>query len=942
MKLSACYIVGKDELDFEKSLQSLENQVDEIIVITTAEDRNVLDIAARYHADIYLYIWHDDFAAARNFAIEKASGDWIVFLDADEYIAGTSLQCWRKLIEQKIKALPKLEEIFIKRIDIDTEKDNEITAEVFVPRFFVCRSDVRYQGHIHEDLRRKDGLPLVSDFLDTREISLIHTGYSGSLGLKKAERNLKILLEDIKTVSDPLEHYMAIAEAYEGMGKFAKAIEYAKKDILLKGRRSISYASRSYRVLFRLWESTTRIMDDEILHIAANGVKDFPELPEFWAQYAVYLANVFRYSEAIEAMRKALVCFKEYCSMEPSTFNEENVRQGELWIVNWQEYERLEKSLRISACVITKDEEGEISQWIDNLKKCTDEQILVDTGSTDHTLDIAKVSGVKTYHFAWQDDFAAAKNFALEQASGDWIVFLDADEYFDEASCQDIRHVIAREHHRVDSVDAILCPWINIDVDQKSRQINRGIILRVFRNASYLRYAGKVHENIRNTHGELNILVEKKNLAIYHTGYSSQRLQGKLKRNLKLLLEDIEINGEGVQHYRYLLDCYIGLGEYDMAIKYAKLHIASTATSIGNESDVYRNLIIALSAVHAPLEEILFYSEAAIQRFPATPDFYIYKGTVLLQQKNLLAAKESLMEADRICQQVQDVDIMSTSYAQLLLGLYCHLADVFFQLGEEDKTKYYLALGLQENRYSEELFSQTYRFLANKPVAQTIEFLDCYYTQTKEDYSFIVEHWGRFSQDEVYSHYMKQLEENEIKDKKVLSFQQNVKLATNNIQFLLYCLFEEEDLLSLPEIKQVLADVFIPWLERYHDDDIAIRQGDYDAYISLLQMMRIFNAKDTDLLNRFCGLITEFSLEQQRVIAGICSAEGFWQEAGKLYTRILAADKEYDAGLYKDAGICFFHCQNRFAAKKYLQKALTLVTEEKQINEVKSYLSWLN
>ena len=86
----------------------------------------------------------------------------------------------------------------------------------------------------------------------------------------------------------------------------------------------------------------------------------------------------------------------------------------------------------ISACVITKNEANTIERWLVDMQSIADEIIVVDTGSTDNTVKIAKASNVKVYHYKWKNDFAAAKNFAIEQASGDWILFLDADEFFSE------------------------------------------------------------------------------------------------------------------------------------------------------------------------------------------------------------------------------------------------------------------------------------------------------------------------------------------------------------------------------------------------------------------------------------------------------------------------------------------------------------------------------
>lgn len=80
--------------------------------------------------------------------------------------------------------------------------------------------------------------------------------------------------------------------------------------------------------------------------------------------------------------------------------------------------------------MIVKNEEKNIRKALTWGKSIVCEQIVVDTGSTDKTVEIAKEMGAKVFHFEWIDDFSAAKNFAIDQASGNWIAFLDADEYF--------------------------------------------------------------------------------------------------------------------------------------------------------------------------------------------------------------------------------------------------------------------------------------------------------------------------------------------------------------------------------------------------------------------------------------------------------------------------------------------------------------------------------
>jgi cellulose synthase/poly-beta-1,6-N-acetylglucosamine synthase-like glycosyltransferase len=87
-----------------------------------------------------------------------------------------------------------------------------------------------------------------------------------------------------------------------------------------------------------------------------------------------------------------------------------------------------DKHPSLSLCMIVKNEEKYLARCLASLKPMVDEMIIVDTGSTDTTRDIAEVFGAKVFDYEWHDDFAAARNHSLEQAQGDWILVMDADE----------------------------------------------------------------------------------------------------------------------------------------------------------------------------------------------------------------------------------------------------------------------------------------------------------------------------------------------------------------------------------------------------------------------------------------------------------------------------------------------------------------------------------
>ncbi len=85
--------------------------------------------------------------------------------------------------------------------------------------------------------------------------------------------------------------------------------------------------------------------------------------------------------------------------------------------------------MKINLVMIVKNEERSLERCLRTVDNLVDEVILVDTGSTDKTMEIAKEMGAKVYTFAWVDDFSAARNFALDQSDADWNLVLDGDEY---------------------------------------------------------------------------------------------------------------------------------------------------------------------------------------------------------------------------------------------------------------------------------------------------------------------------------------------------------------------------------------------------------------------------------------------------------------------------------------------------------------------------------
>jgi len=187
---------------------------------------------------------------------------------------------------------------------------------------------------------------------------------------------------------------------------------------------------------------------------------------------------------------------------------------------------------RLSVCLIVKNEEKFLAQCLISIRGLGAQLIVVDTGSTDRTVEIAREFGAEIYSFAWCDDFSAARNAALEHATGDWILMLDADEELPAA-----QHAKLRADMRNAATIAFRLPLVNVGKEDEGRSF----VPRLFRNAPRVCFTGRIHEQVF-----ASLLVHAKKWGLKtafgaaelrHHGYTPELLQGrnKIERNLKLL-----------------------------------------------------------------------------------------------------------------------------------------------------------------------------------------------------------------------------------------------------------------------------------------------------------------------------------------------------------------------------------------------------------------------
>ncbi|MDQ0048935.1 glycosyltransferase involved in cell wall biosynthesis [Paenibacillus polymyxa] len=212
----------------------------------------------------------------------------------------------------------------------------------------------------------------------------------------------------------------------------------------------------------------------------------------------------------------------------------------------------------ISLCMIVKDEEQVLGRCLESAKDIVHEIIILDTGSTDNTIEIARKYTDNVYFYKWTNDFAAARNESLKHATSDFVLILDADEFLEEG-CDLQQDVLS-------NCDYYLCHIKNQISYERSFTFNA---VRLFKNHISLKYENRLHEHINVMNGTIQYKMGQAKMLINHVGYTDQRMIEKDKHNRNLPLMQLEV-AENPSAYNLfnMGKTYFAIQEYGKAIEY--------------------------------------------------------------------------------------------------------------------------------------------------------------------------------------------------------------------------------------------------------------------------------------------------------------------------------------------------------------------------------------
>lgn len=325
----------------------------------------------------------------------------------------------------------------------------------------------------------------------------------------------------------------------------------------------------------------------------------------------------------------------------------------------------------ISLCMMVKDEEEMLPACLEHVKDVVDEIIVVDTGSKDATIQVARSLGAIVVNHEWHDSFAEARNAGIDRAQWTWILILDADELLEKEDHKLLRELLEKDH------SAYMLPVI-----EKSSDVRHPSV-RLFRNAQEFRYRGDVHELVHfGDDPKSGAFFAHAPVRILHLG-SERGLVGvkeKRYRNIRLLEKALAESADDYAAHFYLGREYQALQDYEEAVSHYEIAYKHSRDS-WFESVCVRALAVVLSRLGRN-ERALEVLEQGVERYPDYTDLIYLRGAVHQQETEWEAA---LREFDKAIELGESPAKYASHSGVGTFRAWRGKASCYYYMGEDDK-----------------------------------------------------------------------------------------------------------------------------------------------------------------------------------------------------------------------------------------------------------------
>ncbi|GFZ33524.1 glycosyl transferase [Clostridium zeae] len=333
----------------------------------------------------------------------------------------------------------------------------------------------------------------------------------------------------------------------------------------------------------------------------------------------------------------------------------------------------------ISLCMIVKDEEKLLPICLKSVKELVDEIIIVDTGSTDRTIEVAESFNAKVYSFNWNNDFSEARNESLKYATKDWILIMDADEELYSGDKEKLRALLSSElkENAIYFFQGISYLGEKIDEGNITVSLNP----RLFKNNRGIHYEERIHNQLVYVSNEVNVIEES--ITIHHYGYLNERIISRKKRdrNILILQEQIKRSPKDGFAYFNLGTEYYSLGNTEKALECYYKSYEQFDCNLGYSP----RLIIRIALVNYELKkfnEALKFIDIGIKYFENYTDLYFVRSLIYKELNETSMQIEALNKCVELGEAPAKLRYLSGTGTY---GAYNELANVYLELKDYDK-----------------------------------------------------------------------------------------------------------------------------------------------------------------------------------------------------------------------------------------------------------------
>jgi tetratricopeptide (TPR) repeat protein len=299
----------------------------------------------------------------------------------------------------------------------------------------------------------------------------------------------------------------------------------------------------------------------------------------------------------------------------------------------------------LSFCMIVRDEAQMLPNCLGSISGVVDEMIVVDTGSGDRTIEVAKNLGAKVYSFSWCNDFSAARNESLKYAQSDWILVLDADEVL-------VPEIIPSLKRAIQEPDVLVVTLLRQEVGTNHPD---ALISRVFRNHSQITFSRPYHELIDDSVTDILKqephwrIIELPGVAIQHTGYQADAIaqRQKVDRARTIMASYLKSHPNDAYICSKLGALYVESGNVKKGLELLKRGLKSLQVEPAVQYELHYHLGSTYSQLQNFTQAQKHYRAATEQ--PISPRLklgaYNNWGSLLKEQGKLKEAKDLFQKA---------------------------------------------------------------------------------------------------------------------------------------------------------------------------------------------------------------------------------------------------------------------------------------------------------